>query len=35
MTNTYDLLILDLGLPKLPGLDVLRRLRARKSARRY
>ena len=31
MTNTYDLLILDLGLPRLPGLDVLRRLRARKS----
>ena len=31
MTNTYDLLILDLGLPKLSGLDVLRRLRARKS----
>ncbi|MGI4855561.1 MAG: response regulator [Janthinobacterium lividum] len=27
--QTYDLLILDLGLPKLPGLDVLRRLRAR------
>jgi two-component system OmpR family response regulator len=25
----YDLLILDLGLPKLPGLDVLRKLRAR------
>ncbi|WP_313953362.1 response regulator transcription factor [Accumulibacter sp.] len=32
MTNTYDLVILDLGLPKLPGLDVLRRLRARKSS---
>ena len=31
MTNNYDLLILDLGLPRLPGLDVLRRLRARKS----
>jgi two-component system OmpR family response regulator len=27
----YDLLILDLGLPKLPGLDVLRRLRGRES----
>jgi two-component system OmpR family response regulator len=32
MTNVYDLVILDLGLPKLPGLDVLRRLRARKSS---
>ena len=31
MTNAYDLVILDLGLPKLPGLDVLRRLRARNS----
>ncbi len=31
LTNTYDLLILDLGLPRLPGLDVLRRLRTRKS----
>lgn len=30
-TGTYDLVILDLGLPKVPGLDVLRRLRARKS----
>jgi two-component system, OmpR family, response regulator len=28
-TMTYDLLILDLGLPKLSGLDVLRRLRSR------
>jgi two-component system, OmpR family, response regulator len=28
----FDLLILDLGLPRLPGLDVLRRLRARKNA---
>ena len=27
----YDLAILDIGLPKLSGLDVLRRLRARKS----
>lgn len=30
-TTAYDLLILDLGLPKMPGLDVLRRLRARNS----
>lgn len=30
-TGIYDLVILDLGLPKVPGLDVLRRLRARKS----
>lgn len=28
----YDLVILDLGLPKLPGIDVLKRLRGRKSA---
>lgn len=27
----FDLLILDLGLPRLGGLDVLRRLRARES----
>lgn len=27
--QTYDLVILDLGLPQLPGLEVLRRLRAR------
>jgi len=31
-TQAYDLLILDLGLPRLPGLEVLRRLRARKNA---
>lgn len=29
MTASYDLLILDLGLPKLSGLDLLKRLRAR------
>lgn len=29
IANSYDLLILDLGLPKLSGLDVLKRLRAR------
>ena len=29
MANSYDLLILDLGLPRLPGLEVLKRLRAR------
>jgi DNA-binding response OmpR family regulator len=27
--QSFDLLILDLGLPKMPGLEVLRRLRAR------
>jgi len=32
LTVSYDLLILDLGLPKLPGLDVLKRLRARNSS---
>ena len=32
MTATYDLLILDLGLPKLSGLDVLKRLRGRSSS---
>ena len=31
MTVSYDLLILDLGLPKLPGLEVLKRLRSRNS----
>jgi len=29
--NEFDLLILDLGLPKVPGLEVLRRLRVRES----
>ena len=31
MANNYDLLILDLGLPKMPGLEVLKRLRGRGS----
>src|SRR5690242_12691926 len=31
-SNIFDLLILDLGLPKLDGLEVLRRLRARKQS---
>ncbi len=31
VTASYDLLILDLGLPKLPGLEVLKRLRGRNS----
>ena len=31
-TETYELVILDLALPKLHGRDVLRRLRARRSA---
>lgn len=30
--QSFDLLILDLGLPRMPGLEVLRRLRARQSA---
>lgn len=30
-TQTFDLLILDLGLPKMPGMEVLKRLRARSS----
>jgi len=30
-TQDFDLLILDLGLPKMPGLEVLRRLRSRNS----
>ncbi len=29
-TKTFDLLILDLGLPKLSGIDVLKRLRSKK-----
>jgi two-component system response regulator QseB len=32
VTQPYDLVLLDLGLPKRDGLDVLRRLRARKDA---
>ena len=31
LAQTFDLVILDLGLPKLSGIDVLRRLRGRKS----
>ena len=33
-TQEHDLLILDLGLPKLPGLEVLKRLRAQRAAAR-
>ena len=32
MSQTFDLLILDLGLPRLSGIEVLRRLRSRKCA---
>jgi len=32
VSQTFDLLILDLGLPKLPGIEVLKRLRARRSS---
>jgi len=32
LSQQFDLVILDLGLPKLPGIDVLRRLRSRKNA---
>ncbi len=32
VSQSYDLVILDLGLPKVPGIDVLKRLRGRKSA---
>jgi len=32
VSQQFDLLILDLGLPRLPGIEVLKRLRARKNA---
>lgn len=32
LSQAFDLLILDLGLPKMPGIEILRRLRARKCA---
>lgn len=32
VSHTFDLLILDLGLPRLPGIEVLKRLRARRSS---
>lgn len=32
LTQAYDLVILDLGLPRLSGMEVLRRLRSRKNA---
>ena len=32
LSQSFDLLILDLGLPKMSGIDVLKRLRARKNA---
>jgi two-component system OmpR family response regulator/two-component system response regulator TctD len=31
ISDQFDLVILDLGLPRLPGIDVLKRLRSRKS----
>jgi len=31
-TQTYDLVVLDLGLPRMPGVQVLRRFRARDTA---
>ena len=32
LSQAFDLLILDLGLPKMPGIEILRRLRVRKCA---
>lgn len=32
VSHAFDLLILDLGLPRLPGIEVLKRLRARRSS---